>query len=192
MSRIKLIAALAASILMPAVAFAAEEGNAEQPGSWLALLFFAINFTIFVFVLAKYAMPPARDFFRERARGIRSELDRVGSALGEAEQYAARAAARISGLEQETAQLTKELEDETVFQVTRIGEGAKAAAERIRRDAQLTRTAAVDAAQRRVRARLAAAAASIAHDLIARSFEPADQGRLVDSFMEKLRQEAAR
>lgn len=186
------MAALAAGILMPAAAFAAEEGNVESPGSWVALLFFAINFSLFVFLLARYAVPPMRNFFRDHARKIRSELDRLGSALQEAEDYANRAAARMARLEQEITELTKELENETVFQVTKIREGAKATAERIRRDTQLTMNAAVDAAQRRVRARLAASAAGIARELISKTFQAADQNRLVDSFMDKLRQEAAR
>lgn len=189
----KLTAALAASILMPAVAFAAEgEGSPENPGSWVLLLFFAINFAIFVFILARYAVPPARTFFRDRAQRIRSELDRVGSALKEAEEYANRAAARLSRLEQEIAVLTKELEDETVFQIGKLREAAIAGAERIRRDTRLTMNATADAAQRRVRTRLAASAAGIARELISRSFDASDQGRLVDSFMDKLRQEAAR
>ncbi len=190
MKRASLITAIGASILMPAAALAAE-GNPETSGSWLLLVFFAINFALFVTILAKYAVPPARSFFRDRAQGIRAELDRLGSALKEAEDYAHRAAGRLARLDQEIAVLTKELDDETVFQVTRLREAAVATADRIRRDTQLTASAAADAAQRRVRTRLAASSAAVARELITRSFEASDQSRLVDSFMEKLRQEAA-
>jgi len=51
--------------------------------------------------------------------------------------------------------------------------------------------ATIEAAQRRVRQRLAANAAHIARDLIAKSFEASDQARLIDNFMDKVRLEAA-
>ena len=73
----------------------------------------------------------------------------------------------------------------------RIREGARATAERIRRDTELTAAAIVDAAQRRVRERLAATAARLARELIEKSFEAADQARLIDSFIDKIRHEAA-
>jgi F0F1-type ATP synthase membrane subunit b/b' len=43
-----------------------------------------------------------------------------------------------------------------------------------------------EAAKRRVRAQLAESAATLASDLIGRDFQAADQGRLLDGFMDKL------
>jgi F-type H+-transporting ATPase subunit b len=180
---------IALALAMPATAFAAE-GGGEGGGSWLMLLFFVINFALFVIVLVYFARPAARSFFSSRASGIRSNLDRLQAALNEAQDYANRAAAKMARLEEEAAQLVRELNAETAFQVARIREGAAAAAQRIRHDTELTTAAIADAAQRRVRERLAAAAANVARELIARSFEASDQGRLVDSFMDKLREEA--
>lgn len=180
---------IALALAMPAVAFAAE-GGGEGGGSWLMLLFFAINFALFVIVLVYFARPAVRSFFSSRASGIRSNLDRLRAALNEAQDYANRTAAKMARLEEEAAQLVRELDAETAFQVARIREGAAAAAQRVRHDTELTTSAVADAAQRRVRERLAAAAANVARELIARSFEASDQGRLVDSFMEKLREEA--
>jgi hypothetical protein len=37
-----------------------------------------------------------------------------------------------------------------------------------------------------VRAQLAESAAALARDLIGRNFQPADQGRLIDGFMDKI------
>jgi len=192
MTRRKLIAALTGiALLVPAFAFAAEEA-AEGGGSWLMLMFFAINFSLFVVILVRFAVPMARTYFSDRAKGIRSDLDRLGAAFKEAQDYANRAAARMAKLEDEARQLAAEMGAETVFQIKRVREGAKADAERIRADSQLTASAIAQAGQRRVRERLAATAANLARDLIARAFEPSDQGRLIDGFMEKLHQEAPR
>lgn len=181
--------AVALALSTPAIALAAE-GGAEEGGSWLILLFFAINFALFVGVLIYFARPAARNFFTTRSTSIRSDLARLQAALNEAQDHANRTAAKLAKLEEETVRLAREIDAETQFQVTRLREGAAAAAQRIRHDTQLTAAAIADAAQRRVRERLAAAAANIARELIARSFDANDQGRLVDSFMEKLRQEA--
>jgi F0F1-type ATP synthase membrane subunit b/b' len=184
-----LIFALGAVIAAPSFAFAAEEGAASE-GSWLGTLFFAINFALFVGILVYYAVPAARAFFRDRASGIRSQLERLNSALQEARDLANRAAARMAQLDNEIAQLKAEMENETAFIVKRIREGAAVTAERIHHDSELTSAATIDAAQRRVRERLAMAAATLARELIARSFEASDQARLIDSFMDKIQHEA--
>ena len=184
-----LLLAMGAVITAPSFAFAAE-GATENPGSWLGTMFFAINFILFAGILYFFAGPPLGAFFRDRSTGIRNQLDRLNSALKEAQDLANRAAERMAHLEQDAAQLKAEMENETSFLVNRIREGAKATSERIRHDTQLTGAAIVEAAQRRVRERLAANAANIARELIAKSFEASDQARLIDSFMDKIRNEA--
>lgn len=184
----RILIATAAIAVLPGLAFAAEEAAPE--GTWLGTLIYAINFALFAGIIIVYGGPPIRAFFRDRASGIRSQLDRLNSALQEAQDLANRAAARMAKLDDEVAQLKAEMENETAFIVNRIREGAQTTAERIRHDTELTSAANVDAAQRRVRARLAANAANIARELIARSFEASDQSRLIDNFMDKIRHEA--
>ena len=182
--------AILAIVSAPSFALAAEEEHAAS-GTWFGTLIYAINFALFAGILIKYGGPAIRAFFRDRAGGIRSQLDRLNSALQEAQDLANRAAARMAKLEEEVAEIKAEIENEATFSVNRIREGARITAERIRRDTELTSAANVDAAQRRVRERLAATAANLARDLIANTFEASDQSRLIDGFMDKLRHEAA-
>lgn len=181
---------MGAVIAAPSFAFAAQEA-AENSGSWLGTLFFTINFAIFVAIIVKFAGPAIGTYFRDRATGIRSQLQRLNSALQEAQDLANRAAARMAQLDQEAAQLKTEMDNETTFVVNRIREGARTTAERIRRDTELTGGAIVEAAQRRVREHLAATATNLARELISKSFEASDQARLIDNFMDKIRTEAA-
>jgi len=181
---------MGAVIAAPSFAYAAEEA-AGNSGSLFGTFFFTINFLLFAGIIYYFAGPMASAFFRDRATAIRSQLERLTSALKEAQDLANRAAERMAHLEQDVAQLKSEMENETAFLVNHIREGARTTAERIRHDTELTSAAIVEAAQRRVRERLAANAANIARDLIAASFEPADQARLVDNFMDKIRTEAA-
>lgn len=178
-------AAILAAAFFPQTALAAEDAGAEH-GSWLVLTFFAINFVLFVWVLIHYAGPPARKFFADRAATIRTALSRASTALAEAEDLANKAAARMAALSAELKKVADELEQETAFQVAKVADLAKSAAERIRHDTAMSSSALSEAARRRVRAQLAESAATMARDLIGRNFQPTDQGRLIDGFMDKL------
>ena len=178
-------AALIGAALFPSAALAAAEAD-EQQGSWLLLLFFTINFILFVFILGYFAVPLARKFFADRAATIRTGLSRAERAFAEAQDLANKAAARMAALEAELKTTAAEIEQETAFQVAKVAELAKSTAERIRNDAVLSTSALAEAAKRRVRARLAESAAALARDLIGREFQRDDQGRLIDGFMEQL------
>jgi F0F1-type ATP synthase membrane subunit b/b' len=164
----------------------ASEGGGAEHGSWLLLTFFAINFILFVGVVAYFAGAPIRKFFADRAGTIRTALSRASSALAEAEDLANKAAARMTALSADLKKLADELEQETAFQVGRVADLAKTTAERIRRDTGMSSSALSEAAKRRVRAQLAESAANLAREMIGRNFQPADQGRLIDGFMDKL------
>ena len=179
------MAAIFGAALSPRIAMAAAEAQ-EQRGSWLLLLFFVINFVLFAFVVVHFAGPVARKFFADRAARIRSDLSRAQRAFAEAQDLANKAAARMAALEAELKKTAAEIEEETAFQVSKIRELAKSIAERIKRDATVSAVALAEAAERRVRARLAETAARLAGDLIGRDFQRDDQGRLIDSFMERL------
>ncbi|MGB8684795.1 MAG: hypothetical protein WCD12_18095 [Candidatus Binatus sp.] len=178
-------AAIFAAAFFPRAALAAEQAPAEH-GSWLLLMFFAINFALFVWVLVHFAGPVLKKFFADRAVTIRTALSRAQSAFAEAEDLANKAAARMAALAAELKKLADELEEETAFQVGKVADLAKSTAERIHRDTEMSSSALSEAAKRRVRAQLAESATSMASDLIGRNFQPSDQGRLINGFMDQL------
>jgi len=189
MKRRILIVASLATALIPSAALAAE-GRAESSGSWTALLFYIINFALFVFILVKYAVPMARDFFNQRATTIRDSLNKAEANFREAEALASRAAEQSAKLESEKAKIASDLADETVYQVGRIYEIAQETATRIKHDTELSAAATRENGLRRMREALAASAGSLARQLVIRDFRPADQDRLLDGFVTKLRDEA--
>lgn len=182
------IAISAGAVLCPSLAAAAEAP--EATGSWFSLIFYVINFVIFLWILNRYAGPPVRQYFGDRARGLRETIGKADAAFREAQDLANRAAERIAKLEAEKTQISSDLADETVYQVGRVYDLAHESVARIKHDAEMTAAALRDAAQRRARESLAAAAGRIARDLVERSFVPADQRRLLDGFLDKLREEA--
>ncbi|MGA7620867.1 hypothetical protein, partial [Candidatus Binatus sp.] len=143
-------------------------------------------FALFVWVLVHFAGPVLKKFFADRAVTIRTALSRAQSAFAEAEDLANKAAARMAALAAELKKLADELEEETAFQVGKVADLAKSTAERIHRDTEMSSSALSEAAKRRVRAQLAESATSMASDLIGRNFQPSDQGRLINGFMDQL------
>jgi len=182
-----------AVLLLPAAGWCAEGGGeAAGGGSWLSLLFYVINFSLFVWILVHYAGPQARKFFSDRAAGIKETFARAQAVYKEAQDLAKRAAERMSRLEAEKKQLRADLDAETAYIANRIREMARETAQRIIRDTELTGQAMTEAAQRRVRAMLAETTGKIARELMVKSFTDDDQAHLLRSFEEKLAQEAHR
>ena len=175
--------------LSPTLAFCAEGGAAEG-GSWLVLLFYIINFAIFVYILARFAGPLAVKFFRERAIEIRNTINLSESGLRSATQTAQQAEAEVSGLEAEKTRMMTEMRAATARETARIRELGQRAAERIRHDGELTARSIAENGKRTVQAHLAATAARLARRLITENFEPADQSRLLREFLDTVSQES--
>ena len=193
-SAIVAIISACAVLLLPAIGWCAEGngGEAAGGGSWLSLLFYIVNFAIFLWILMHYAGPPARKFFADRAGGIKETFARAEATYKEAQDLANRAAERMSGLEAEKKQIRADLDAETAHMANRIREMAREAALRIVRDTELTSNAINEAAQRHVRTMLAEATGRLARDLMLKNFTDDDQARLLRSFEQKLAQEAQR
>src|SRR6185312_3649654 len=140
------IPAIAALILYPAAAFAAE--GAEPGGSWFALIFYIINFAIFIYLIKRYGGALISDFFRTRARTIRENLGRAEKARSDAEALARGASAQLARLEEEKSRLADTLAAETRYQINEIGELTREAVVRINRDRELSVAGAREAGQR--------------------------------------------
>ena len=189
----KLRAATAAILSVgfcPALAFCAEAG--EGGGSWLTLMFFTLNFAAFVFIVAFFAAPFIGKFFHDRASAVRETLRRLEADAQRAQDLADQAAARQASLEADKAELANEMRAETTREIAQIRELARAAVERVKRDADLTAAAAAEGARRQMRARLAQVATALARKLIVNNLDATDQGRLIEDFMERLRREVAK
>jgi len=182
-----------AVVLAPATGWCAESGGESAGGgSWLSLLFYIINFAVFVWILMRYAAPAARKFFAERAGGIRETFARAETTCREAQDLVSRSAERMSQLDAEKKQLRSDLDAETGYIANRIRELARETALRVIRDTELTGAAITEAAHRRIRAKLAETTGNLARELMVRSFTDDDQARLLRGFEEKLAQEARR
>src|SRR5271170_1385269 len=181
--------ALGVGLLTPTLAFCAEHGVPDS-GSWVALIFYVINFGIFVYILVHYAGPLTVKFFHDRGVEIRARINLSESGFRSATETAEQAEAQLRGLAAEKERLLTEMRGETAREAARIRELGQMAAQRIRRDAEMTARSIADNGRRTVQAHLAATAARMARELIVNNFEPADQSRLVREFLDTVHHEA--
>ena len=186
-SRITRIGLTAVFLLWPGWVFAADAEQNE--GSWFALIFYAINFLLFLWIVRSYGWPRIAQFFRNRSRMIRENKSRAEKAFQEAQELATRAAQQLRQLDADKRTLMIELDEETTYQVREINQAARDAVNRIRRDAEITTAALQDGTQRRLRQTMAEKAGRIARELVIRNFQMSDQERLLRGFVEEIREE---
>ena len=151
------------------------------------LLFPAINFTIFVFVLVRFLAGPIREYFRERTERLRAGLEAGKRARREAEELRAQLARDMEALpgirERLRADLLATAEDARAQLVAQ----GKEAAERIRADARLVADQEAESARRAVRSEIVEEAIRQATALVHDAVKADDQTRFVRDFVESAR-----
>jgi F0F1-type ATP synthase membrane subunit b/b' len=187
-ARIARISLTAAMAFWPSWVFAAEGEQAE--GSWFALIFYAINFLLFLWIVRRYGWPYIMQFFNDRSHNIREIRGRAEKAYHDAQELANRAAQQLQQLEADKRKMKSELDEETTYQIGQLNDAAREAVSRIRRDTKVTTAALRDGAQRRLRHTMAEATGKIARELVSRNFRASDQTRLLRGFIDRIGEEA--
>jgi ATP synthase F0 subunit b len=187
-ARIARISLTAAVVFWPSWVFAAEGEQAE--GSWFALIFYTINFLLFLWIVRRYGWPRITQFFHDRSHTIREIRSSAESAYQKAQELANRAAEQLRQLQADKRKMMSELDEETAYQIGQINDAAREAVSRIRRDMEITTAALRDGAQRRLRQTMAEAAGRIARELVRLNFQASDQARLLQGFIDRIGEEA--
>lgn len=187
----KLISSAASALFLisPCLAWAAEEGHgghAEGDSQHLSLIFSAINFLLFVFVLRKYALPAVRESLRKRRETIVQALDEAKKAKDEAEALRRDYEQRLAGLAAEQERLRQQTLEDANREKARILEDARKMADRVRMEAQQTAQREVAEARRLLRQEVAEQAVRLATELVRSRLTPADQGRLIQDLVREV------
>ncbi len=155
----------------------------EGPG-W-PLFWQALNFTILLAVLYRFARKPVKEFFLRRTESIREEAERMQRIEGETKKEHKKYEERLANLESEIKEIFKELEKEGLVQRERIIEEAKKEAERIWEQAKRRASWETQTAIRELRREMAELSTALAEEVIKRSVTPKDQQRLVKEYISR-------
>lgn len=173
--------AVALLVILPAVTTHAADPSADGLQSFL---WPGLNLVILIAVLVYFARKPLLAYFEKRRSEIQGELQSAADQLTTAEATYAKWQRRMIDLEGELDEIRATSRQRAEAERERIIDGARATAERIRRDT----TVAVDLELRRGREILREEATQLAIELagerLSREVTDADRDRLVDEFID--------
>jgi F-type H+-transporting ATPase subunit b len=180
------IHSLAATLLVlaPTLARAAEETGAHGGEHGSSFPFWhAVNLALIVGVIVYFARNPIRAFMADRRSGIEHGIESAQRELTAAQQRLAECNQRLATLDREIEEIRRSVREQTEGERTRLLADARAAAERIRRDAAIAVEQEGRSAREKLRAEVAELAVRLAGDVLERQVGDADQRRLVDDFV---------
>ena len=158
------------------------EHGAHQPGLG-DLIFPAINFALFVFVLVRFFAGPIREYFRERTERLRDGLDAGRRAQQQAQSLRAELDREMQELPAVQARLKADLLATAEAARAELLEQGRLAAERIRADAKQVADQEASAGRRALRAEIVEEAVRQAKALVRDHVSPDDQSRFIHEFV---------
>lgn len=178
--------------VLPCLVWALEEGHEGQSGhadggsQLLTLIFSAINFLLFIFVLRKYALPAVRENLKKRRATIEQALNEGKRAKEEAEALRREYEQKLAGLSAEQERLQQQALEDAEREKTRVLEEAQRMTERMRSETQQILQREVEEARRLLRQEVAAQAVRLATELVRSRLAPDDQSRLVQNLVQEV------
>lgn len=151
-----------------------------------------INFIVFVAIMI-YVLRNKIGIgkvFDDRAASIRKELDKAKIEKEEAERKLAEVEARLSKLDEEVAKMRAEADLEADREATRIREAAANEADKIKQMAAREIAGAMKEARAELRSFVAENSVAMAEALIKRELKPEDNTRMLNKYVDELREVA--
>ena len=172
---------LLASAFFSASAFA---GDAEEhAASASELIFPFINFLIFLFLIYRFVLPLARDYFDKRRAGIAAAVNEGEEAKRQAETFLADYRKRLARLGDELGAIRDTLRADAEKEKSKLLAEAAEIAERIKADADFLADQEVRLARQELRREIVERAEQTAERLVRENLTATDQRRIVSEFL---------
>ncbi|MFI5394855.1 MAG: hypothetical protein ACHQ9S_04910 [Candidatus Binatia bacterium] len=167
-----------------------EEGaHGHEAGSPLGSLFFStINLLIFLWLLARFVLPPVRAWVRNRRTHVVQALEAAAAAKAEALRLRTEWEERLAQFNQSLEAMRAQTRREAEHERDQILEAARKAADAIRKDAELAAAYEVRRTQDLLRAELVRQAVRFAEDTARSRLTDDDQQRFVAEFLRQVQQ----
>lgn len=158
-------------------------GVEEHAASVSQLLFPAINFLIFAYLIKRFVIPLIRAHLRSRREEIVVALGEADQGMRDAQAMVREYRGRLARLEEETRRLREELAADGEREKAKIAREAEELAGKIRADTDFLAEQEIKLARQKLREEIARRAEAVAHRLVQTHLTAADQGRLVEEFL---------
>ena len=172
------------AFLVSAPAFAAEAE--EHAASVSELLFPLINFLIFLFLIYKFVLPLARDYFNKRRADIAAAVSEGEEAKRKGEALLAEYRSRLARLGDELGSIRDALRADGEREKAKLLAETAETAERIKADADFLADQEVRLARQELRKEIVESAERTAEGLLRENLTDADQKRIVNEFVSEV------
>ncbi len=175
-----------APICLARAAAAADPAHAE-PSGLATLIAQVFNVAVLVCVLVYFGRKPIQGFFQNRSQALAAEIERAEARVREAEVTLDDWKQRLEGFEVEARRIVDTTSGLAGTERDQLVERARAAAARIREEAEAASEREITRARAELRAEAAELATELAADRIRAALSPEDDRRLLSEFSEQLR-----
>ena len=152
------------------------------------VIFPALNFLIYLFIIVKFAVPLVRNFLRSRHDQVLGAIAQASARKQQAETVVRDYKARLAGVDQAAQAIQNSLREEGERERDKLLNEAQALAVKIKDDAQFLAQQEVKMARQQIREEMANRAEATARELVQSNLTTADQGRLVQNFIQDIGQ----
>ncbi len=203
------LAAMAGALSLPALAFAQEEHHAGAEGEaqkaateseaeghgehgaehaspsfdGKRMAWQLLNFGALIFLLAKFGGPAVSKALSARHQQIKTDLASAAEARAAAQARFEQQEKRLASLEHEIAAIAASIKQEAEAEKARLIALAEERAKRIREESEFIIEQQIKQAEEDLRREVAAAAVALAEKIVRSQLGPADQQRMIDSFV---------
>jgi F-type H+-transporting ATPase subunit b len=171
-------------VVEPGLPASGAEHSASGPG-W-GLLFSAVNFLIFAYVLRRFLKEPIRSFLTERRGSIVQALGEARASFDKGETILRETRRRLDGVDQEIASLKSIFESEAEHERKKQIARAEETAAKIRRDSAAIAGQEERAARQRLQAELAELAVGEAIRALPGALKPEVRRRISEEFISEI------
>jgi F-type H+-transporting ATPase subunit b len=184
LKKLRIIGMVAAMLLVAAVAFASEGGDAS--GKWWNFLWRVITFAIVVFLLYKLAGARMKEFFTGRSYQIKAELDDLDVRKIDAEKQLREVERSIANLDKEREEILNGFKREGEKLKAAIVANAEATAQKIKTQAEISAAQDAKLAVAEMKAEMAEKIVQAAEKLLKEKLSRADHEKLVGDYLTKV------
>ena len=152
------------------------------------VIFPALNFLIYAFIIIKFALPPVRSFLQNRRDQVVATMAQASAKKAAAQALVDEYKAKLAALDQQVRSLQATLRQEGERDKAKLVGEANAMAVKIKADASILADQEVKMARQKIREDMAIQAEATARALLQRNLSVDDQNRLADEFIQSIGQ----
>jgi len=164
-------------------------GGAEHHAPPISdVIFPALNFLIYAFIVVKFAFPLVRSFLQSRREEVIQVVAQASAKKQQAEALVREYKAKVAGLDNEVQSILSSWREDAEREKAKLLSEAQSLAAKLKEDAQFLGEQEVKIARQQIRDEMANQAEAMAEELVRRHLTPADQSRLAAEFIRDIGQ----